>query len=148
VTAPRHRWFAFSLRTLFVVVMAVAIPLALFTSMKYQYRKALRDFALRHAEATQAIEETYASYRCDGQWPAADDFDATIRERLSDDWIGDQTTSGPMIMLHGPYHSAIVYYFAPPEHESISRTWVLGVEGSKSEFRADVGYSADNSRSH
>ncbi len=43
--------------------------------------------------------------------------------------------------LHGPWHMILSYRFAPPQQGAASNTWTLSVEGDKSTFPADVGYS-------
>lgn len=143
---PLRRWSRFSLRTLFLAVTVSAVPLAWITSLYYGYHRALREFSRRHVEATQAIEDIYARYRRDGQWPLPEVFDAAVRQRLPEEWTanGNPSEGGPMILLHGPWHSMIAYRFVPPEKGEISKSWELSVEGDLSHFQSDVDYSASD----
>jgi hypothetical protein len=45
----------------------------------------------------------------------------------------------PLLFLHAPWHSSLIYYFEPPKNGAISRVWTVSHEGDKTYFEAEPG---------
>jgi fermentation-respiration switch protein FrsA (DUF1100 family) len=107
------------------------------------FARSVETFPKRHREATQFVKAVYEYYSDQGRWPDPGDVHETGIPSLPAEWTYDwaeQEGGPPVLLLHGPYHMAIVYYFSPPSDRGIDRTWVLSIEGDKKKFQADVDY--------
>jgi hypothetical protein len=101
-------------------------------------RQALQE---RHREARPIIEFAYAHFAQHGRWPQPTEIEEAGHRLSSSNWeyAIDSADGPPVIWQHGPYHMIISYRFTRPAAEN-SDLWILSVEGSKSEFRADSPY--------
>jgi hypothetical protein len=107
------------------------------------FAHSVETFPDRHKEATVFIKAVYGYYGDQGKWPDPRDVDRTGAPSLPTEWTYDwvnEEGGPPVLLLHGPYHMMIVYYFSPPSDRGIDSTWVHSIEGDKKEFQADVDY--------
>lgn len=139
-------WIAAAVIVAGYILLRIAIMIVAMVGFHSDYSTAREQFPRRHVEATAAIERTYAHFERFGKWPNQEELDTICRESLTSDWScwGYQDEQAPAIILNGPHHFAIIYYFEPPEEEAISREWTFSNEGSKSTFQSTVSYSVEN----
>jgi len=109
-------------------------------SMIYSFSKAMQEFPLRHREATTVIERIYAYFAQNNSWPAQTEVEASGQRWLPPEWEYGEAGTDPVILLHGPHHMKIVYYFTRPSHGPLDRTWTLSIEGDKRTFQSDDAY--------
>jgi hypothetical protein len=124
-----------------VAVSAVILFAFLLYRAVHDFRGSLADMRRRHLEATDTINNVYSWYRAKNRWPSKSEFDASVRLALASDWVYDSDGKYAGLMIHGPYHTILVYQFEPPAPGSFCRTWTLSMEGDKSQFQGEVEYS-------
>lgn len=143
MTQDSHPRIATSIGAIVSTLCLVLLVASIVGCIRREIQQSMRDFRQRHLEATPAIERAYAHFRDHGRWPTKANLERTDQQWLPPEWEyeSDPEQGGPVMWLHGPCHMMLSYRFAPPQEGAVSNTWTLSVEGDKSTFPADVGYS-------